>query len=150
MVEHNLPGRNLRVSRYELPFFQMGRWLCSSTQSKSVCKIGLRDFASSVIEYSNACSEFACCVRETRPCRSSSFNRRATVVEDESTRFLQLRKSCWILFLSKTINMCNDFDLVKSESNSSTLAIGRVAFLFHIFYSWSAVFVFSCNKTVTK
>jgi hypothetical protein len=117
-----LSGRNLRVSRYEHPFFQMGRWLCSSTQSKSVCKIGLRDFASSVIEYSNPCSEFVGCVRETRPCSTSSFNRRVMVVEDESIDFFNSENRAGFIFLSKTINMCNDFDLVKSESNSSTRA----------------------------
>jgi len=117
-----LSGRNLRDSRYKHPFFQMGRWLCSSTQSKSVCKIGLRDFAASVIEYSNACSEFVGCVRETRSCRSSSFNRRAMVVEDESTDFFNSENRAGFLFLSKTINICNDLGLVKSESNSSTLA----------------------------
>ncbi len=138
------------VFRYEHPFFQMSRWLRSSTQSKSVCKIGLRDFASSVIEYSNACSEFVGCVRETRPCSSSSFNRRAMVVEDESTNFFNSENRAGFLFLSKTINMCNDFDLVKSESNSSTLAYVGLHFC-SIFSTIGRLYLFfSCNKTVTK
>ena len=99
---------------------QIDSWLRSSTHSKSDCNIGLRDFASFVTEYSKPCSEFVICVRETRPCCSSSFNRRATVVEDESTSFFNSENRAGFFFRSKTINVCNDFDLVKSDSNSST------------------------------
>ena len=44
------------------------------------------------------------------------------VVEDESTDFFNSENHAGFFILSKTINICNDFDLVKSESNSSTLA----------------------------
>ena len=99
---------------------QIDSWLRSSTHSNSDCSIGLRDLASSVIEYSKPCSEFVSCVRETRPCSSSSFNLRATVVEDESTSFFNSENRAGFFFLSKIINVCKDFDLVKSDNNSST------------------------------
>ena len=139
-MQLNLSGQNLRDSRYEelyvsnwncpdrtceipgtsVHLFQTVRWLRSSTHSKSDCSIGLRDFASFVTEYSKPCSEFVICFRETRPCCSSSFKRRATVVEDESTSFFNSENRAGFFFRSKTINVCNDFDLVKSDNNSST------------------------------
>ena len=98
------------------------RGVRSSTHSNSDCIIGLRAFASSVIEYSKPWFEFVNGIRETRPCSSSSFNRRAMVVEDESTRFFNSEKRTGAFFLSNTISVCSDFDFVKSDSNSSTRA----------------------------
>ena len=118
----NCPDGTCEIPGTSVPLFQTVRWLRSSTHSKSDCKIGLRVLASSVIEYSKPGPEFVGCVRETRPCSSSSFNRRAMVVEDESTNFFNSENRDGFPPLSKTINMCKDFDLVKSESNSSTLA----------------------------
>jgi hypothetical protein len=82
--------------------------------------MGPRVFASSVIEYSKPLIEFVEGVRETRPCSSSSFNRRATVVEDELTKFFNSENRAGAFFLSNTISVCSDFDFVKSDSSSST------------------------------
>ena len=128
---------------------QIDSWLRSSTHSKRDCSIGLSDFASSVIEYSKPYSEFVNCVRETSPCSSSSFSRRAMVVEDESTSFFNSENRAGFFFLSKIINVCNDFDLVKSDSNSSTRPQVGLHF-FSILLNHARLYLFfSCNKNVT-
>ena len=41
------------------------------------------------------------------------------MVEDESTSFFNSENRADSFFLSKTINVCNDFDLVKSDGTAS-------------------------------
>lgn len=91
-----------------------------STQSNSDCRIGLSDFVSSVIEYSETFPEPPITLRVTSRWASNSFNRREIVVEDESTNFFKSENRTGLFFLSMTINMCNDFDFVNSSSKSST------------------------------
>lgn len=91
-----------------------------STQSNNDCRIGLSDFVSLVIEYSETLPAPPITLRVTSPLTSSSFNRREIVVEDESTNFFKSENRTGLFFLSMTINMCNDFDFVNSSSKSST------------------------------
>ena len=91
-----------------------------ATQSNRDCIIGLRDFASLVIEYSDIFPTPPTRVRITRPWDSSSFSRREIVVEDEVTNFFKSENRTGLFFVSMTINMCNDFDFVNSSSMSST------------------------------
>ena len=91
-----------------------------STQSNSDCIIGLRDFVSLVIEYSDIFPTPPITVRVTRPWASNSFSRREIVVEDESTNFFKSENRSGLFFLSMTISICNDFDFVNSSRMSST------------------------------
>ena len=64
--------------------------------------------------------------------------------------FLQLRKSCWISFSVWNHQYMQWLWFGQERKQFIYSGIGRVTFLLHVFYSWSAVFILSCNKTVTK
>ena len=64
--------------------------------------------------------ELSLCVRLTRPCVSSSFNRREIVVDDDSTNFFKSENRVGSFFRSNTSKICIDLDLLNSSSNVST------------------------------
>ena len=50
--------------------------------------------------------ELSLCVRLTRPCVSSSFNRREIVVDDDSTNFFRSENRIGSFFRSNTSKIC--------------------------------------------
>lgn len=104
----------------------------SSTHSNNDCRIGLSDFVSLVIEYSDIFPTPPITLRVTRPWASSSFSRREIVVEDESTNLFKSENRTGLFFLSMTMSMCNDFDFVNSSSKLSTPLYAGLQLLFMV------------------